>query len=157
MKQERLNRIKREREVQLKEECTFKPVTRKCPSYVVRMARGHRASRSNATTPSRQQTQSHTFGYSSRTPLGGRSSNVSHATPGQASFRGGGGRSSAASGSGRKAKATAPNGTKARRHEARNRELFSDGAGSRGYTHSATGGPSMSRTYDSDSERPQWR
>ena len=149
VKQERLNRIKREKEEQLKEECTFKPVNRKCPSYVVRMAEGHRASRSNTTTPRRQQT-GHTFGYSSRTPLGGKSSNVSHIS-GQS--RRSGGRSAASGGT----KATTASGKARRRYESQNRELFSDGAGSRGYTHSTAGGPSVSRTYDSDSERPQWR
>ena len=119
VRQERLNKAKRDREEIETANCTFKPEVRKCPSYVSRMARGSRSARA---------------AVGAEIDRGLQYAEAQRRTSRQI------------------------NGALRRRYHSSMQDLFNEiGPGSRGYTHSTTGGPVTSRNYASDNARPQWK
>ena len=160
VRQERLDKVKRDKEAFEAEKCTFKPAVKKCPSYVLRMAKGSR----NARMIANQRQGGWGHGQSS-----GRSSTRHRQQPQpqpqpqwQHSLlnKSTNSRQSAAPSTSQQESAPQQQQQRRRRRHSHSsaQGLFDRGSsGPRGYTHNAAGGPPTSRTYESDSERPQWK
>ena len=155
VRQERLDKVKRDKEAFEAEKCTFKPAVKKCPSYVLRMAKGSR----NARMIANQRQGGWGHGQSS-----GRSSTRHRQQPQpqwQHSLlnKSTNSRQSAAPSTSQQESAPQQQQQRRRRPSHSSAQgLFDRGSsGPRGYTHNAAGGPPTSRTYESDSERPQWK